>query len=232
MSFLGGLVSGGLGLIGGILGNRAAKDMAEDNVAYQREFAQNGIRWRAEDARAAGLHPLYAMGLQPSSFSPSYVGDSLSSSFAQAGSEFGRAIDAGRTASERSQAKIEALSVERAELENDLLRSQIAKNLQPGHPPAFPEFGAVENKPSEFTSTRLGDSATEAASPAPAVKEFYNRDGSVTIWPSQDAKNAIEDVLPYEIEHMFRNRVIPYLQEQGRSIRRAYDNVWWNPRNW
>ena len=57
MSFLGGLVSGGLGLIGGILGNRAAKDMAEDNVAYQREFAQNGIRWRAEDARAAGLHP-------------------------------------------------------------------------------------------------------------------------------------------------------------------------------
>lgn len=31
----------------------------------QREFAQHGIRWRVEDARAAGLHPLAALGMQP-----------------------------------------------------------------------------------------------------------------------------------------------------------------------
>lgn len=30
--------------------------------AIQREFAQQGIRWKVEDAKAAGLHPLYALG--------------------------------------------------------------------------------------------------------------------------------------------------------------------------
>lgn len=38
--------------------------------ALQREFAQHGIRWRVEDAAAAGLHPLFALGGGGAAYSP------------------------------------------------------------------------------------------------------------------------------------------------------------------
>lgn len=53
---------------------------AEKDRAMQREFAQNGVQWRAADARMAGLHPLAAMGAQLASSSPVQVGSTASSS--------------------------------------------------------------------------------------------------------------------------------------------------------
>lgn len=91
------------------------------NTATQKEFAQHGIRWRVEDAKAAGIHPLYALGAQTQSFSPIHVG----TDFAGMGQDISRAIDATRTSGERADARLAALTLERAELENDLLRSQI-----------------------------------------------------------------------------------------------------------
>lgn len=44
--------------------------LAERNMALQKEFAQHGVRWRMEDAIAAGLHPLAALGLMPIGSSP------------------------------------------------------------------------------------------------------------------------------------------------------------------
>lgn len=41
--------------------------------ALQREFAQSGIRWRADDARAAGIHPIYALGGPGASYSPGAI---------------------------------------------------------------------------------------------------------------------------------------------------------------
>lgn len=37
------------------------------NVNLNKEFAQNSIQWRVEDAKQAGIHPLYAMGASTSS---------------------------------------------------------------------------------------------------------------------------------------------------------------------
>lgn len=45
----------------------------KQNLDYQKEFAQNGITWRVQDAVKAGLHPLAALGAQTTSFSPSFV---------------------------------------------------------------------------------------------------------------------------------------------------------------
>jgi len=53
----------------GALANRKAN---KDNEAAQREFAQQGLRWKVEDAKAAGLHPLYALGGSGAAFSPSH----------------------------------------------------------------------------------------------------------------------------------------------------------------
>lgn len=48
----------------------------DKNAALQREFAQKGIQWRVEDAKKAGLHPLFALGGSVASASPIPVFDS------------------------------------------------------------------------------------------------------------------------------------------------------------
>lgn len=74
------LIGGGTALLGSALSDRST-DRAMDRSAaertldrdFQREYAQHGIRWRINDGRAAGLHPLIAAGVQPTPYSP--VGD-------------------------------------------------------------------------------------------------------------------------------------------------------------
>lgn len=48
-----------------------AQNQWRKNAALQKQFAQMGIRWKVQDAMAAGLHPLYALGGAGSTFSPS-----------------------------------------------------------------------------------------------------------------------------------------------------------------
>lgn len=50
--------------------NAASLASAREDRALQREFAQHGLGWRVDDARAAGLHPLAALGAQLSPFTP------------------------------------------------------------------------------------------------------------------------------------------------------------------
>lgn len=213
-------------VVKGVFGREAA-DAAKDanlaindkNIAMQKEFAQHGIQWRVEDAIKAGVHPLAALGAQLHSFSPTAVGVEPDDSLAQMGQDISRSVYSTMSGESRVQAKMDALRIERGELENMLLASQIAKlNGQVG--PPMPT--GIQVNPSEITTSRPGDGSMELAPPAPAVKEFLNRDGSVTIWPSADAKQAIEDS-PYELEHMWRNRVVPFFTDQYRGFRR-----WWN----
>lgn len=50
------------------------REFFEKNWANQREFAKHGIRWRVEDAIAAGIHPLAALGVNTASGSPVSIG--------------------------------------------------------------------------------------------------------------------------------------------------------------
>lgn len=77
---------------------------AHEQMDAQREFAQHGIRWKVEDAKAAGLHPLAAMGASGASFSPVMVGDTYGPAMAQAGQDISRAVEATRTQPERDEA--------------------------------------------------------------------------------------------------------------------------------
>lgn len=48
-------------------------EQRQQNVHLQKEFAQNSIQWRVNDAKAAGLHPLYGVGASGTSYSPNAV---------------------------------------------------------------------------------------------------------------------------------------------------------------
>jgi len=52
----------------GVIGQRNAN---RENRLQQERFASEGIRMRVEDAKAAGLHPLFALGANVPGYSPS-----------------------------------------------------------------------------------------------------------------------------------------------------------------
>lgn len=71
MSWASALIQAGGSLLGGLIGKKSQEDANAQNAAKQEEFAKHGIQWRVEDAKRAGLHPLYALGGSGASFSPS-----------------------------------------------------------------------------------------------------------------------------------------------------------------
>lgn len=144
------------------------QQLAEGNKdrALQKEFAQHGVQWRSDDARAAGIHPLAALGAQLASSSPIQVGGSVATGSVPSGSNFGvtpaqapppmqadtsmgralagvgqdisRAMMATATQLQRDKSIESTLSLENQGLQNDLLRAQIARLRQPSIGPAFP----------------------------------------------------------------------------------------------
>lgn len=106
------LISAGSNLLGGLFGggDDDAEDIAEQNAQLQREFAQNGIRWKVADAKAAGIHPLAALGANTISYTPQAVGDLGGGSrwgpaIRNMGQDISRALDATRTNEERAAAE-------------------------------------------------------------------------------------------------------------------------------
>lgn len=93
---------------------KSAQNQARQQEAIQREFAQHSIRWRTEDAKAAGLHPLYAMGASGSTYSPITYTDPLPQAMANAGQSIASAYyaDSARktAAADRQQANNRSLS--------------------------------------------------------------------------------------------------------------------------
>lgn len=76
-------ISGGATLLGGLANifsnnatnrsNRNAQERAnQQNYQAQKEFLQNSVLWRKQDALRAGINPIYAMGMQSTGFSPSF----------------------------------------------------------------------------------------------------------------------------------------------------------------
>lgn len=112
-------------LAGGVLGSILGKSAAKKQYNQQVSFAQNAIQWKAADAIKAGLHPLAALGANTVSYSPQAVGDMMGP-MSDMGQDVGRAIQATANGTERATGKVAMLQLERAGLENDLLRTQIA----------------------------------------------------------------------------------------------------------
>lgn len=153
-------------LVGGLLGKSnadkankvAAKqnaqqlELADRNIALQQQFAKEGIRWKVEDAKRAGIHPLYALGANTVSYSPVSVGSvphtvdtSLPNAFANMGQDLGRAIDSTRTTPEKIFARqLTSLQLEGLQLDNDIKRATYASSIARLAQEARPSFpGAV-----------------------------------------------------------------------------------------
>lgn len=220
-----GSIIGAIGnVVGGLIGADAQEDNAKRNIKMQKEFAQHGVRWKVADAKAAGLHPLYALGAQTTQFTPQSIGNPLGEGIAAAGQDFGRAIDATRTAPEKLDAlgrTAAALELERAGLQNDLLRAQIAETTARSTQPPFPSAvdpyvvpgqanSGVKNVPLERIMSAHNHPFAEAG---PVSDVGYSRTytGGLAPMYSADAKQRLEDDFGGMLAWNVRNRIIPSL---------------------
>ncbi|UPW41837.1 DNA pilot protein [Peromfec virus RodF5_12] len=89
-------IQAGSALLGSFIDSFDRSAEKQDAINYQRqkEFAQNQLQWRAEDARKAGVSAFAALGGQGSYYTPSYSGSSsnFGSAVAAAGSAAGDAM--------------------------------------------------------------------------------------------------------------------------------------------
>lgn len=245
------IVGPALSIAGGLFGGKSkAPDMTAFDRHYQmqKEFAQHGIRWRVEDAKKAGIHPLYALGAP--SFSPGgvSVGGSSSGSnrgdvLASMGQDISRAIMSTRTNRERSE-QAHKLQLEHGALQNELLRAQIrsvnARLVQQSGPP-MPD--ALTPPPALKDRTVIRPSESVATDPNNPAKEafkvpdftFAHTASGLAIVPSESVKERIEDQMIPEIGWAMRNTVLPnFNPDRHRPDPRIYDpgafRKWvWNP---
>lgn len=169
---LGSIIAGASSLLGGFLqGNRQEETnramLADKEVdrQQQREFAQNSIQWKAQDAAKAGINPYYALGASTTSYSPSAVGlgseGGIGKGLSDASQDIGRAVQATKDNGDKDDAftlATKKLALEKGSLENQLLASQIRKNNQTGQKIAGPSGNAqlIDGQPATQLTTPSG----------------------------------------------------------------------------
>lgn len=201
------------------------RDLAQAfrNQEYERqkEFAQMGVRWKMDDARAAGIHPVAALGGSGASYSPTIVmpashpvpsagrmspgsggGSAVGDAIRAMGQNTIRAEMATKTESER---RLEELAIRNAELRNSSLELELAARakalLQPANPPAPDAVGvsvpagSVRVVPDQVTSSRRGEPAVTAGS-HPLETEYNMGGGARISLPSKSAAESLEVMGP------------------------------------
>lgn len=166
MDLLGALFSAGSSLLGGFMNQnnqqqinqqniQAQEQINAQNIAEQEKFAQQGIQWKAADAKAAGINPLAALGAQTNSFSNVVAPTSSASGaggqgVADAGQNIARAMQSMQSPADKAVADFKTkMDLESMQLDNDLKRAQLASNFatahQAGQPPGLPNDPTTES---------------------------------------------------------------------------------------
>lgn len=134
-----GLISGGLSLTGGIISDLMNKDIVEDQMNFQREAQKNAISWRVEDAKRAGIHPLYALGAQaPTSFPVAFdsrVGEGLRDMGQNLGTAVHRVLDRESREKHQLDLALGAKQMEESDARREMYLSEAARNWQQMNPP-------------------------------------------------------------------------------------------------
>lgn len=226
---IGSLIGAGASLLGGLFGRKSNEDANRQNVQaqllinqqnreqaerlnalaladkerdreLQREFAQSGIKWRVDDALAAGVHPLFALGGSGASYAPSSVAfasapgaapqvkadASLPASLSNMGQDLSRAFNATRTAVQRDLAfssTVQGLQLSNFQLQNELLSAQIAKLRASTNPPMPSSVGPVPQAAQFEDRPRLMTGSTWATDPQwTNAEDFETRYGEMSDW--------------------------------------------------
>lgn len=214
---VGSLVSAGAKLIPGLVGDGSDKQEAQWNANFelQQRMAEHGTLIRARDVMRAysetGIHPLSLMGMNPANASPvASVGGSSSNwrkGVADAGQDIGRAISA--TAGHREREELRAITVQRGNLENELLRVQIANQVQAlernaNIGPPLPSDGSKALIPGQGETVNHPGVESKVL---PDVSVARTPRGGYVVIPGKEAKERMEEMFGLGPEWFTRNRL-------------------------
>lgn len=179
------------------------------DLAVQKEFAQSGIQWRVDDAKKAGVHPVWALSGGGAAFSsPSMqVGSRGGSNWsASMGQDVSRAAQSTMSPEQRLLGEIEL-----ATAKNRLAMSEIELNNQrrgnnaqvgPGMPSQIPgDMFAGDwsrTQPAERVSHDLEDASSTASASSPFFEKFTMRNtdgGNSDVWLPSGGKGTATDAL-------------------------------------
>jgi hypothetical protein len=196
-------------LIGGFLsqseGNKNRNQLDQtnrENQMLQREFAQNGIKWKIADAQSVGLSPLAAIGATEPSASmniPDPADDSMGQTFRNVGQDISRAVMSTQDRQDRASivaenAKNNASVRDKNSAEASYWRSMAVKNLSgpqtPGIPTSTQPMAEGYNSPSPEWTYAYGH-----APGVTGIKTIADNLGLVTH----------SMALPYTLAEMARN---------------------------
>jgi hypothetical protein len=219
ISAIGSIGGGLLSKMGSADSNAATSADHAANRALQKEFAQSGIQWKVADAKKAGIHPLYALGANTTSYSGTAGGylnenQGLGQSLSQAGQDIGRAVTAAQNRKQRALSlALAEENVANAKLNNDILRTKLASDkarLANINPP----MDDIEVKPSVQVTNAPGRLDIEAAT-SPETK-FYRTHEGVTPVYSEGITEGMEENPFAKVGWGWRNYVQPLWDKSRR----------------
>lgn len=210
--------------------------LAREQLAFQKEAATSGIRWKVADAKGAGVHPLFALGastFQPSPVSVGPVGDNsggggdVGGSLANMGQGIGRAVAATQTTKERAahdahvSDMLMSKQIEKLDSEILLNKANADRALRnAAGTPGFPNIaaptvhGPAEMVPPEVNYPNPGNPGYSAGPPTPGNRSVaVDRSGAVVTLPDKSL-NLDEASSPGWTSWMMRNRVWPWFSTQ------------------
>lgn len=198
----GSLISAGSKLLGSLFGGSN-----DDTWDHTKTLAKNQIQWKVADAKAAGVSPLYALGAPTMSYSGSVGGEpSLGSTLSDMGQDIGRAVAAKQTAPERA---VQALVLEKAGLENEYLREQIAsirartwRESAPPLPLVNPPKEGMPlstkgdmHRPEKFMDSQGNTVLNSSGTPASVVGDWWGDEIGSELWGIDNMMKSYFDTL-------------------------------------
>lgn len=159
---------------GAFVAAESARRRQHEEATMQKEFAQNGILWRVQDAERAGVHPLYALGANTASYSPVVTaGDTaLGEGISRMGQNLMRSATPSQTDEERRQESMRLEAARASAVKDyaiaDYYTSEAERTRQAGRSSApFPKMkggdpsggipGQVSSQPDKVISKDVDD---------------------------------------------------------------------------
>lgn len=210
---------------------------AQRSLTAQQDAAQKAIQWRVADAEKAGIHPMYALGMNPINISPVTVGGGgvgapppsetvlgapgmVPTLRDRMGQNISRALTKMLTKEEKAEMANDRIyqrqQLRSNELDLQIKSAQLALLQKEQVGPPAPSDGtrvksgaSFQPQPAMPTISSQADKAREAGH----ITDYgYVRDrGGLRVVPSKDMKERMEDSLIEEGMWNLRNRVSPML---------------------
>lgn len=205
------LISAGLDFISDSKDRKATEKANEQNAALQREFAQNSIQWKVQDAEKAGIHKMYALGAQGTPGMASYM-PATSSGLSNAGQALARAANSGKTTMDRLNERLLETQIEGQEIDNMKKRSDMALKGAAASSPPFPSIG-FDGNITPAQTTMAGHGYTR-----PMIHPDLSQ--SREEMPSEWARQLLEDAIinPYNYTKQFIRQERDAWRDRRRSF--------------